>query len=98
VLPDADVKIFLDASVEVRAERRRLEHAQKGELLEFSEVLEEVRQRDERDRGRAVSPLVRAHDSVYVDNSAMSAEETSRLIVFLAREREAAAKAEARQA
>jgi cytidylate kinase len=72
VLPDADLKIFLDASVEVRAERRRLEHAQKGESLEFSEVL--------------------------VDNTAMSAEETARLIVFLAREKEASAKAEARQA
>ena len=98
VLPDADLKIFLDASVEVRAERRRLEHAQKGEVLEFSEVLEEVRQRDRRDRERAVSPLVRAEDAVLVDNTAMSAEETARLIVLLAHEREGAAKAEARQA
>jgi CMP/dCMP kinase len=97
VFPDADLKIFLDASVEVRAERRRLEHAQKGERLDFSEVLEEVRQRDRRDRERAVSPLVRAHDAVVVDNTAMSAEETARLIVLLAHEREAAAKAEARQ-
>ena len=98
VFPDADLKIFLDASVEVRAERRRLEYAQKGESLEFSEVLKEVRQRDRRDRERAVSPLVRADDAVLVDNTAMSAEETARLIVFLAHEREAAAKAEARQA
>jgi CMP/dCMP kinase len=98
VFPDADLKIFLDASVEVRAERRRLQHAQKGEAMEFSEVLEQVRQRDKRDRERAVSPLIRAHDSVYVDNTAMSPEETARLIVFLARERETAAKAEARQA
>jgi cytidylate kinase len=98
VLPDADLKIFLDASVEVRAERRRLEHVQKGELLDFSDVLEEVRQRDQRDRERKVSPLRRADDAVLVDNTAMSAEETARLIVFLARERETAAKAEARQA
>lgn len=97
VFPDADLKIFLDASVEVRAERRRLEHEQKGEPLEFAEVLEEVRQRDRRDRGRAVSPLIRAHDSVYVDNTAMSAEETARLIVFLAQERERSATAGARQ-
>jgi cytidylate kinase len=97
VLPDADLKIFLDASVEVRAERRRLEHAQKGEHLEFSEVLEEVRQRDRRDRGRAVSPLVRADDAVLVDNTAMSAEETARLIVLLAQQRQGAAKAEARR-
>ena len=97
VLPDADLKIFLDASVEVRAERRRLEHAQKGELLDLSEVLEEVRQRDRRDRERAVSPLRRAEDAVLVDNTAMSAEETARLIVFLARERETAANVEATQ-
>jgi len=96
VFPDAGLKIFLDAAVEMRAERRRLEHAQKGERLEFSEVLEEVHQRDRRDRERAVSPLVRAHDAVLVDNTAMSAEETARLIVLLAREREAA-KAEAQQ-
>jgi cytidylate kinase len=98
VFPDADLKIFLDASVEVRAERRRLQHEQKGERLELSEVLEEVRQRDRRDREREVSPLVRAQDAVLVDNTAMSAEETARLIVFLARERKAAAKTEARQA
>ena len=98
VFTDADLKIFLDASVEVRAERRRLQHEQKGERLEFSEVLEGVRQRDRRDRERAVSPLIRAQDAVLVDNTAMSAEETARLIVFLARERETAAKAEARQA
>jgi len=96
VFPDAGLKIFLDAAVEVRAERRRLEYAQKGERLEFSEVLEEVRQRDRRDRERAVSPLVRARDAVLVDNTAMGAEETARLIVLLAREREAA-KAEAQQ-
>jgi cytidylate kinase len=97
VFPDAGLKIFLDASVEVRAERRRLEHAQKGDRLELSDVLQEVRQRDQRDRERAVSPLVRAHDAVLVDNTAMSAEETARLIVLLARERQGAAKADARK-
>jgi len=97
VFPDADLKIFLDASVEVRAERRRLQHAQKGERLEFSEVLEQVRQRDRRDRERAVSPLVRARDAVLVDNTAMSAVETARLIVLLAHEREAATKTEVRR-
>ena len=97
VFPDAGLKIFLEASVEVRAERRRLEHVQKGERLELSEVLEEVRQRDRRDRERAVSPLVRAPDAVLVDNTAMTAEETARLIVLLAREREGPAKADARK-
>lgn len=100
VFPDAGLKIFLDAAVEVRAERRRLEHEQKGERMEFAEVLEEVHQRDRRDRERKVSPLVRARDAVLVDNTAMSAEETARLIALLAREllaRERGAKAEAQQ-
>ena len=53
-------------------------------------MLEEVRERDRRDRERTVSPLVRAHDAVLVDNTAMDVEETARLIVLLARERGAA--------
>jgi cytidylate kinase len=85
VFPDAQLKIFLEASVQVRAERRRLEHLQKGESLDSTQLLEEVRQRDRRDRERTVSPLVRARDAVLVDNTAMSAEETARLIVLLAR-------------
>jgi cytidylate kinase len=51
-------------------------------------VVEEVRERDRRDRERKVSPLVRASDAVLVDNTAMGIEETARLIVMLARERE----------
>jgi cytidylate kinase len=86
VFPDAHLKIFLDASVEVRAERRRQEHLAKGEALEPAQVLQEVRERDRRDRERATSPLVRARDAVLVDNTAMDAEETARLIVLLARD------------
>jgi len=52
------------------------------------EVLEEVHERDKRDRERKVSPLVRAADAVLVDNTAMGIEETARLIVVLAREHE----------
>jgi cytidylate kinase len=87
VFPRADLKIFLDASSEVRAERRRQEHLAKGEVFDFPTVLEEVRQRDRRDRERIVSPLVRAQDAVVVDNTAMDVEETARLIVLLARDR-----------
>jgi cytidylate kinase len=87
VFPRAELKIFLDASVEVRAERRRQEHLAKGEVFDLPAMLEEVRQRDRRDRERIVSPLVRAHDAVVVDNTAMDVEETARLIVLLARDR-----------
>jgi cytidylate kinase len=88
VFPNAELKIFLEASPDVRAERRWKEHQEKGEDLSLAQVLEEVRERDKRDRERKVSPLVRAGDAVLVDNTAMDAEETARLIVMLARERE----------
>src|SRR5580658_7979953 len=88
VFPNAELKIFLDASPEVRAERRWKEHQEKGDDLTVFQVLEEVRQRDQRDRERKVSPLVRAADAVIVDNTAMDVEETARLIVMLARERD----------
>jgi cytidylate kinase len=87
VFPNAELKIFLEASPEVRAQRRWKEHQEKGESLTLLEVLQEVRERDKRDRERRVSPLVRAKDAVLVDNTAMGIEETARLIVFLANER-----------
>jgi cytidylate kinase len=90
VFPHAELKIFLDASVEMRAERRWREHQQKGDGLTLLQVVEEVRERDMRDRSRAASPLLRANDAVLVDNTAMDAVETARLIVQLARERESA--------
>jgi CMP/dCMP kinase len=88
VFPRAELKIFLDASPEVRAERRWKEHQEKGDKLTLADVLVEVRERDRRDRERKVSPLVRAADAVLVDNTAMDAEETARLILMLAQERE----------
>jgi len=84
VFPHAELKIFLEASPEVRAQRRWLEHEEKGDRLTLPEVLVEVRERDERDRKRKVSPLVKAADAVLIDNTAMDAEETARLIVLLA--------------
>jgi CMP/dCMP kinase len=86
VFPHADLKIFLDASVEVRAARRQREHEEKGEPMEFDKVLAEVHERDRRDSQRETSPLVRAADAVVVDNTAMDAEETARVIVLLAKE------------
>jgi cytidylate kinase len=87
VFPHADLKIFLDASPEVRAERRLRELQEKGEALGLDQVLADVRQRDRRDREREMSPLVRAADAVIVDNTAMDAEETARVIVLCAQEK-----------
>jgi len=95
VFPDAELKIFLDASPEVRAERRWKEHQEKGDTVTLVDVLEEVRERDQRDRERTVSPLIRASDAILVDNTAMDIEETARLIVMLASEREKEAAAAA---
>jgi cytidylate kinase len=91
VFPNAELKIFLDASPEVRAERRWKEHQEKGDKISLPEVVEEVRERDRRDRERKVSPLVRAADAVLVDNTAMGIEETARIIVMLAKEQQARA-------
>lgn len=88
VFPHAELKIFLEAAPEARAERRWKEHLEKGEHLERKQVVEEVLQRDKRDTERKVSPLVRAVDAVLVDNTAMDVEETARLIILLAHERE----------
>src|SRR5712692_6197159 len=87
VFPLAELKIFLDASPEVRAERRWKDNQEEGGAMTLDEMLERVRDRDRRDRERRVSPLVRASDAVLVDNTAMDVEETSRLIVMLAEER-----------
>src|SRR6266436_10141812 len=88
VFPNAELKIFLEASAVTRAQRRWMEHQEKGEKVSVAKVMEEVRERDKRDRERKVSPLVRAKDAVLVDNTAMGIEETARLIALLARERE----------
>jgi cytidylate kinase len=85
VFPDAGLKIFLTASPEVRAERRWREHQQKGEAIDLARTLEEIRERDQRDRERSASPLVRAPDAVVVDSTAMEPEEVARLVVMLAK-------------
>jgi len=87
VFPRAELKIFLDAAPETRAQRRWKEHQEKGDNMTLLDVLHEVRERDKRDRERKVSPLVRAKDAVLLDNTAMGIDETARLIVFLAHER-----------
>jgi cytidylate kinase len=84
VFPDAQLKIFLTASPEIRAERRWREHEQKGDAIDLARTLEEIHERDGRDRERSTSPLVRAPDAVVVDSTAMEPEEVARLVVMLA--------------
>jgi cytidylate kinase len=93
VFPDAQLKIFLTASPEIRAERRWREHQQKGDSIDLARTLDEIHERDRRDRGRTTSPLTQAQDAVLVDSTAMEPEEVARLVTMLARERLAPASA-----
>jgi cytidylate kinase len=86
VFPEAELKIFLTASPEIRAQRRWREHQQKGDQIDLQRTLEEIRERDKRDVGRATSPLVRADDAVFVDSTAMEPEEAAKLVVMLAKD------------
>jgi len=75
VFPDAPVKIFLDASPEVRAERRMLQLQDKGFNVNFDRLLAEIKERDDRDRNRAIAPLVPAEDALVLDSTQMSIEQ-----------------------
>ena len=72
VFADAQLKIFLDASPEVRAERRYNQLKNKGLSVNLRDLLASIQERDERDRGRAVSPLVPAQDAILIDSTSMS--------------------------
>lgn len=76
VLPDADVKIFLTASPEIRAQRRHKELLEKGIDINFEQVLADIKIRDEQDRTRASSPLRKADDAIELDTSRMTFEES----------------------
>ena len=69
VFPDADLKIFLDASEPTRAKRRFAENKKKSSSLNLAKTLQEIRQRDQRDRTRQASPLIQTKDATYLDSS-----------------------------
>ncbi len=81
VFPDADVKVFLDATVEVRAERRHKEYLERGVNIEIAEVIENIRKRDRIDSGREASPLRKAENSIEVDSSNISVEEEFEILL-----------------
>jgi len=87
VLPDADVKIFLTASAEIRARRRLLELEQRGQQADFATILRDIEQRDEQDRSRAVAPLRQAEDAVLVDTSLLNLEESLQAMLNIVKER-----------
>ena len=82
-LPDADVKVFLTASVETRAKRRYDELVEKGVACDLEEIARDIAERDERDSTREIAPLKQAEDAVLVDSSYMTIEEVVAAIVKL---------------
>ena len=83
VFPNAELKIFLDADAEERARRRHEQHLEQGIQSSLEMTRKEVEERDRRDRERTVSPLVQAPDAVYLDTTAMTADEVVGVIVRL---------------
>ncbi len=75
VCPDADVKLFVTASTEIRAKRRFLELQDRGLDAIYARVLEDMKERDERDSSRSASPLVAADDALQLDTSEMDADQ-----------------------
>lgn len=87
VLPDAAVKIYLTASVEVRAERRYAELCKKGEICQFEQLKQEITERDRRDMNRAISPLRKAEDAVELDTSELTVEQVVEVMNRIVEER-----------
>lgn len=87
VLPDADIKIFLTASVHSRAKRRYLEMQAKGSTETLEEIENSIAHRDYLDSHRAVSPLKQADDAMLLDNSELNLEETADVITKLIRQK-----------
>ena len=87
VLPGADIKIFLTASPEDRAQRRCLELQERGTPQDYDTILAEIRQRDENDSSRAVAPLRPAEDAVLVDTTGNTFQQSFALLLKMIRER-----------
>ena len=88
VLPWAQVKIYLDADVEIRANRRILDLQNKGQPTEFEKVLEETKIRDHRDKNRTESPLIQTEDAIRIDTGQKSIKEVTDTIVEIVKRKE----------
>ncbi|MBF6568543.1 MAG: (d)CMP kinase [Candidatus Binataceae bacterium] len=87
IFPDAEFKFFLDAEVQVRARRRYEELRAKNVIINFDEVLEQLRQRDNRDSARALAPLIKAPDAMVVDSTDLTIDQVVKQVVKLIKAR-----------
>jgi CMP/dCMP kinase len=83
VIPDAEVKVFLIASVEERAERRHKENLEKGFESDLEQLKEEIKKRDQLDSEREVAPLIKAEDAIEIDTTSLSIEDVANKILDL---------------
>lgn len=81
VFPNADVKIYLDASPEERAKRRQKQNEEKGINIPFEEIVENIKFRDNNDKTSPVAPLKQAEDAIYIDSSDMTIEEVAKKVI-----------------
>jgi len=89
VFPEAELKLYVTASPEVRAKRRFGELTAKGEKVNYEDVLANVIERDERDQNREESPLRKADDAIEIDNSELSRDEQMEIVRKLFRKKQA---------
>ena len=87
VFPNADVKIYLDATAEERAKRRVLQNKENGIASSYNEVLAGIKDRDKRDSTRKIAPLKRAEDAIYVDTTNMNIENVVKEIVNIIKDK-----------
>ncbi|HBR18244.1 MAG TPA: (d)CMP kinase, partial [Deltaproteobacteria bacterium] len=87
VFPDADVKLYLDASPEIRGKRRYKELEEKGEDVSLDKIIEEVRVRDKRDSTRQYAPLTMAKDAIYIDTSNMELQDVLAKMLKIVKEK-----------
>ena len=88
VLPQADIKIFLVASVEERAKRRFIENQEKGIEISYEELVEDIRRRDYIDSTRKESPLKKAEDAIEIDTTTLTIEEVVSTVTELIRKKQ----------
>lgn len=87
IFPNANVKIYLDATPEERARRRVKQNIENGIESNYEEILEAIKMRDKRDSTREISPLKKADDAIYIDSSEMTIDEVVEKIVNIIKER-----------
>ena len=88
VFPNADVKIYLDASPEERARRRVQQNQEKGIMTSYEEVLKSIKERDQKDSTRKIAPLRKAEDAIYMDSTNMTIDEVTDTIVEIVKQKQ----------